>query len=168
MIRRLAVADAEAFRELRHLGLERHPEAFGTGADAWRGPPEAAVAASMGSPDAPFERFVIGAFEDVRLVGMFGFKRDGRDTLRHKGTCWGLIVHPDHRRRGHGGALVDAMVAELRGAPGLAYVRIVVTTSPDDALRLFLTHGFVPYGTERGGLRLGERAYDQSFLRRDL
>jgi ribosomal protein S18 acetylase RimI-like enzyme len=168
MIRRLAVDDAGQFRDLRLLGLERHPEAFATGADAWRTPDEAAVAASMGTPDAPFDRFVLGAFEDARLVGAFGFKREARESLRHKGTCWGLIVHPDVRRRGHGGALVGAMTAELRRAPDLAYARVVVTTSPGDAPRLFRAHGFVDYGTERDGLRVAGRAFDQAFLRFDF
>lgn len=166
-VRRLTPEDAPQFVALRHLGLERHPEAFATGAEAWRDPSPEAVAATLGSADAPWDRFVLGAFEEDRLVGLLGFKREPRASVRHKGSLWGFVVHPDHRRRGHGGALVRAAVEELRRAPGLEYVRLVVTLVDEDALRIFLAHGFVQYATERGGIRAGGRTFDQAFLRHD-
>jgi ribosomal protein S18 acetylase RimI-like enzyme len=168
MIRRLVAADAASFRELRLLGLERHPEAFATGADAWRDPDDAAVIAAMGAEGDPSDRFVLGSFEEDRIVGVIGFKREVRASLRHKGTLWGLLVHPERRRRGHGGALLDAALARLRDVPELAYVRIVVTTADDAALRVFRSRGFVRYAVETGGLRVGGSAFDQTFLRLDL
>ena len=129
MIRRLAHDDVAAFRELRRLGLELHPEAFGTDADAWRNPTDEAVEATLGLTAAASERFVMGAVEEGCLVGALGFRRESRPALRHKGSLWGFIVRPEHRRKGHGTALLDAMLDELRRDPGLGYVRLVVTTA---------------------------------------
>lgn len=168
LIRRLTPDDAEAFTRIRLLGLELHPEAFGTTADAWRAatPEQRSSALELGSP--PTDRFVLGAFTEDRLVGLLGFKREGRASLRHKGSLWGFFVHPDHRRRGVGEELLTAALAEARNCDGLRYVRLVATTSCGDAIRVFESQGFVRYGLEAGGLRLGDACFDQAFLRCDL
>ena len=160
VIRRLAHADVGAFRELRRLGLELHPEAFGTDADAWRNPSDEAVEATLGVPGAASERFVMGAIEEGCLVGALGFRRESRPALRHKGSLWGFIVRPEHRRKGHGAALLDAVLDELRRDPGLGYVRLVVTSNAAEAIRLFESRGFVSYAVEKGGLHHGGRAFD--------
>ena len=165
MIRRLTPADADAFYRLRLLGLETSPEAFATVAAAWRAAsPERAGAALQSAVEG---RFVLGAFEGNDLVGQVGVKREGRPSVRHKAGVWGLVVHPDHRRRGTGARLLQAAIDEARACEGLHYLRAVVTVS-GDAIRLFESAGFVRYGMEAGGLRIGDAAHDQAFLRFEL
>ena len=52
-----------------------------------------------------------------------------------------LVVHPDHRREGHGRALVDAVVA--RQAPGTR-VTLAVAADNDPARSLYDSAGFAP------------------------
>lgn len=168
MIRRLTPGDAVSFARLRLLGLEMHPEAFGTSADAWREASDEQRSAALSPGDEPADQFVLGAFEDDELVGVLGFKRERRESVRHKGSLWGLFVHPDHRRAGIGGRLIRAAIDEVRGCEGLEYLRLVASTASREAVRLFTFEGFVRYGLETGGLRAAGESHDQAFLRRDV
>ena len=167
-VRPLTPADAAAFAALRLLGLERHPEAFGSSADAWRGASPEQVAALFASDAGAAERFVLGAFADGQLVGVLGFRREARPAVRHKGSLWGLFVHPDHRRGGRGTALLTKALALAATYEGLRYVRAVVTVASVAALHLLEQGGFVRYGREPGGLLVGDTAHDQVFLLRSL
>ncbi|MEZ6006877.1 MAG: GNAT family N-acetyltransferase [Planctomycetota bacterium] len=168
MIRRLGPADADAFFGLRLLGLELHPEAFATSADAWREATPDHVEAVLTAAGPSADDFVLGALLEGELVGLIGFRRERRQSLRHKGSIWGYFVHPDHRRQGLGARLLSAAIQEVSGVADLVYVRLVATSSAEEAMRMFRKHGFVPYGREGGGLRLGASSFDQEFLRRDL
>ena len=164
MIRRLTPTDADAFSAMRLLGLELHPEAFGTGAEAWRKATPAQRGARLEPADKPGDRFVLGAFDEDTLIGLIGFRREGKARVRHKGSLWGLFVHPDHRRRGVGAALLDTALEEARGGEGMRYVRVVVTLANEDAVRLFESSGFTRFGLEAGGLCLDGVDLDQVFM----
>ncbi|MDJ0972840.1 MAG: GNAT family N-acetyltransferase [Planctomycetota bacterium] len=168
MIRRLTPGDAHAFFRLRLLGLEMHPEAFATGADAWREATPAQVEATLTSEGSSRDRFVLGAFVADELAGLLGFRRERRPSVRHKGSLWGFFVHPDHRRKGLGTGLLRAALDEVAAQGGVSFVRLVVTAGDDDAARVFRAQGFEPYGREIGGLRSGNVFFDQEFMRRDL
>ena len=168
VVRLLTPHDAEAFSRLRLLGLEMHPQAFGTGAAAWRQATPEQVRAYVDPAAAAQDRFVLGAFVSDELVGQVGLRREARAAVHHKGSLWGLIVHPDHRRRGIGSSLLQSALDAARACEGLQYLRVVVTTDCEDAMRLFASHGFVRYGLEAGGLSLADAAYDQAFLRCDV
>lgn len=174
-VRILTPDDAEAFAALRLLGLEQHPEAFATSADDWRQAPASRAVAQLAPTEVAAGRFVVGAFDDAqgdagraRLVGLIGIRREARASVRHKASVWGLFVRPESRRRGLGGALLDAALVEARRNEGLAYLRIVLTIPNEPAERLLASRGFVRYGVETGGLRTDSRAHDQAFLRCDL
>jgi ribosomal protein S18 acetylase RimI-like enzyme len=174
-VRVLTPDDAAEFAALRLLGLERHPEAFATSADDWRQAPLSRAVAQLAPAEAAAGRFVVGAFdrgqdgsESGPLVGLLGIRREARASVRHKASVWGFFVHCNARRRGLGGALLDAALAEARRLAGLAYLRIVLTVPNEAAGRLLASRGFVRYGLESGGLRTDSRAYDQAFLRCDL
>lgn len=65
-----------------------------------------------------------------------------------QGDAWhilNLTVDPGHRRRGIGGLLVDAVIAELHGRPYDRYT-LEVRVSNDPAIRLYRSRGFVDSG----------------------
>ena len=59
----------------------------------------------------------------------------------------GLLVHPDHRGRGHGLALAGAVVT--RALPGAGIVRWRALTTNEPSLRIATTLGFQPRGINR-------------------
>ena len=65
-----------------------------------------------------------------------------------QGDSWHILnvtVHPDHRRRGIGGLLVDGIISALDGRPYDRYT-LEVRVSNDAAIRLYRARGFVDCG----------------------
>jgi ribosomal protein S18 acetylase RimI-like enzyme len=168
-LRVLIPDDAEAFSALRLLGLERHPEAFATAAEDWRAASPDRARAQLAAAETAAGRFVVGAFDEGgALLGFVGVRREARESIRHKGSVWGLFVREGHRRQGVGGALLDAAVMTASSCDGFEYLRAVVTVTNAAPLRVFEARGFVRYGLETGGLRVGTAVHDQAFLRRSV
>ncbi|MBE2315908.1 GNAT family acetyltransferase [Solirubrobacter sp. CPCC 204708] len=125
MIRPLAAGDREAAVALWHAcGLTR----------PWNDPHADFSRAAEGPSSA-----VLGAFEDTTLIGSAMVGHDG-----HRGWVYYLGVHPEHRQRHLGRALMDACEAWVRerGVP-----KIEVMVRGDNAA----TRGFyeaLGYGLE--------------------
>jgi ribosomal protein S18 acetylase RimI-like enzyme len=155
-IRPLGTADAAAFQALRLEALARCPTAFSAAR-------EEELPLSLGQVRARLrEETVLGAFVDGELCGMAGFRRPAQAKKRHKGTLWGVYVRPGIRREGLGSALVAAVIAHAQGE--VAQLHAAVVTTNDAARRLYRRLGFIAYGIEPGGLRVGEEDLDQELL----
>ena len=167
-IRQLHPDDAEAFSALRLLGLEQYPTAYATSADAWREVTQERARAAVAASQPARGSLLVGAFQGATLIGLVGCKRESRPAVAHKGTLWGLIVHPEHQRQGVGTRLLAHVLEAAAGMDGLDYVRAIVSATSAAALALLASHDFVQYGEEAGGLHVGAEQVDQVYLRRDL
>lgn len=155
-IRPLAAADAAVFQALRLEALARCPTAFSAAH-------EEELPQSLEQVQARLlQETVLGTFVDGELCGMAGFRRPAQAKKRHKGTLWGVYVHPGIRREGLGSALVAAVIEHARGE--VAQLHAAVVTSNHTARRLYRKLGFVAYGIEPGGLRVGAEDLDQELL----
>jgi RimJ/RimL family protein N-acetyltransferase len=164
-VRRLGPDDAAALHALRREALETHPLAFGASpADDRMRSLEGAAATLAPAGD----HAVYGAFEDGRLVGMGGIRRDDRLKSRHMAVIWGMFVAPGGRRRGAGRALLEALLAHARGWPGVVKVEISVTEAAPEAARLYAAAGFRAWGREPRSLCWEGRCVDQIFMNLDL
>jgi ribosomal protein S18 acetylase RimI-like enzyme len=155
-IRPLAAADAATFQALRLEALARCPTAFSAALEEELSQGLEEVRARLR------EETVLGAFVDGELCGMAGFRRPAQAKKHHKGTLWGVYVRPGIRREGLGSALVAAVIAHAQGE--VAQLHAAVVTSNDTARRLYRRLGFIAYGIEPGGLRVGEEDLDQELL----
>ena len=164
-IRRLAPADALAYRALRLRGLTEHPEAFTSSADAEAAKPLAATEARL-APEGPDALF--GAFVDGALAGVVGLSREPREKSRHKAKVIGMYVAPEFARRGIGRSLVRHVIAEAAREPGLEQLVLTVTHSNERARLLYESEGFRSFGIEPRALRVGERCYDKNHMVRFL
>jgi ribosomal protein S18 acetylase RimI-like enzyme len=75
-----------------------------------------------------------GAWHDDRLLGLATYDPATRELAA-------LAIDRDHRNRGLGGRLVEAVVDVMRTS-GVAAVWLVTTNDNLDALRLYQRHGF--------------------------
>jgi ribosomal protein S18 acetylase RimI-like enzyme len=162
-IRRLAPADAEAFRVLRLEALSTAPEAFGSSPEEESARPMDVVRTRLADtgPDAVF-----GAFAGDDLVGMAGFVLSQGIKKRHKGLLWGVFVRARWRDRGTGEQLVRAVIDHARDHVLLLQASVVTTNTA--ARRIYHRLGFVAYGTELRALRLGDVFHDEALLMLDL
>lgn len=159
-VRRLAAADAAAYRELRLEGLAAHPDAF---AASWED--EAARPLSWFAErlerNAVFGAWVAAA-GDAAMGGVAGLLVPEAAKLRHKGVLWGMYVRSGARGAGLGGALVARVLGHARGV--VEEVRLSVVASNLSAIRLYEAVGFERYGLERRALKVAGRHHDEALM----
>lgn len=81
----------------------------------------------------------LGAEEDGRIVGAVLGTHDGR-----KGWINRLAVHPAHRRRGFGRALICAVEARLHGM-GIEIIGSLIEDWNEDSMVFFARLGYVAH-----------------------
>lgn len=89
------------------------------------------------------------AVEGGRMVGYItAFVREQAPYWRVRcvGDISGLMVHPDHRRRGIGGALLRAATAFFR-RQGVEYYTVYTAVANEAAIRCYERHGMTPLYT---------------------
>jgi RimJ/RimL family protein N-acetyltransferase len=162
MIRRLTIADAEAFYAMRLRCME---EAF----DFFR----SSVADIEADGLADCERRlqsehvrIVGAFENDVLVGIGGISREARDKLDHKALLWGMFVVSEAAGKGIGKAIVEALIAEAQGFVRSLHLTLVADN--DRARMLYERCGFVVYGREPQSVRQNDVYVDELLMWRPV
>jgi ribosomal protein S18 acetylase RimI-like enzyme len=111
-------------------------------------------------------RWVLGAFSGQALVGVVGFGREDSEKTRHRGHIWGMHVDAAWRRKGIGRALLAAVLSRTDAIPGLASVRLGVTSTNLGALSLYRSFGFGSLYTEDEYLFADGSYHSMHFMRR--
>lgn len=148
-IRHVADDDAEDYLTLRRESLLDSPLAFSASpGDDFMSTPDALRGLLRTAPDW----IIVGAF-DRTLIGAAGIFRVKRLKAAHLAWLWGMYVTPSHRGRGVAAQILAAAIAHSRSLPGVASVRLSVTTATPGARRLYERAGFVFWGNEPDALR---------------
>jgi RimJ/RimL family protein N-acetyltransferase len=158
-IRRLNPADADALYRLRLHALESEPKSFRESDEELREIPVATYAERLGT--ATDDNFVLGAFEDSKLIGMVGFYREVPLKCRHKGWIWGMFVDQSHRGKGIGQALLTAALERARQLPELTQMRLTVSVTQEAARKLYATCGFRVFGVEPQAMKVNGEFVDE-------
>ena len=149
-IRHLRPDDAAAYAAFRRAALLDSPMSFMSS-------PEDDSACSAETvrerlQHGPPNSVIIGAFAP-ELVGTLGLYRDGHLKAAHKVHLWGIHVLPTHRRQGIGARLIEAAIQHARSIPGIAIVRLSVSSTAPNAQRVYERAGFRVWGTEPDSVR---------------
>jgi ribosomal protein S18 acetylase RimI-like enzyme len=110
------------------------------------------------------DAFVVGSFQDGRLIGMAGFYREQGPKSRHKGRIWGVYVTPEKRAAGIGRKMMQAILDRIKGIDGLDQVLLSVAATQIFAIHLYRSLGFETYGKEPRALRIGDRFIDEEYM----
>ncbi|MBO9515064.1 MAG: GNAT family N-acetyltransferase [Variovorax sp.] len=146
-IRRLAPADATAYRALMLAAYARHPDAF-TSTPAERAALPLSWWEQRLDPSPRAEQVVFGAFDGDTLEGAAGLLFQSREKARHKADLFGMYVAPSARGAGTGRQLVQALLHEAAGREGVKIVQLTVTEGNTAARTLYERCGFEPFGVE--------------------
>lgn len=153
-IRRLTLADAAAFRDIRLAGLADEPRAFSADWSEEVGHELDWFAARIAA-SAIFA--VPGDAGDLRAIT--GLSIPTNPKQRHKGHIWGVYVRPEARGLGLASSLLAAAIAAARGR--VEVLHLGVGTYNDAARRCYRAAGFVETGFEPRALRIGDDYFDE-------
>ena len=98
-IRLLTIDDAEPWWHLRLEALRNDPASFADSAEEHSTTTIEDVEKRLSASD-PAQNFVLGSFEDGKLIGTAGFYRHSHIKERHKGHIWGVYVRSESRGKG--------------------------------------------------------------------
>ena len=166
-VRLLVPADVAQYRAMRLAALRDHPEAYSASHEQEAGMDDDFFIERLGGATAQAFAGTFGSFVDGTLVGITGLRQHPSPKMRHGGHVFSVYVDPAHRRGGHAGLLMDAVIARAR-AIGLALLTLDVTVGNDRARRFYVARGFVSNGIARRYLRVGGRYYDDEQMQLDL
>jgi RimJ/RimL family protein N-acetyltransferase len=160
-VRRLRPSDSVEYRRLRLRGLRESASAFGsTYAEESKFPRKIFVAWLQPTDD----KWIFGAFENQRLVGVVTLIREDKIKVKHKASIYGMYVAAKLRRKGVGHQLVDTVLQAARRLRGLKQVRLAVVEGNDPALHLYEAFGFKVYGREVNALLFKGKYYAELLL----
>ena len=138
-IRFLNMDDAVEWLRLRLEARGGDPEAFSASLEEYRSLSLDEVRRRLWSDG---DAFVVGAFQDQRLMGMAGFYREKGPKSRHKGRIWGVYVTPEARGGGISRSMMEALLERGTEIEGVEQILLSVTANQEAALRLYHSLGF--------------------------
>lgn len=151
---------AAEYQALRLYALQESPSAFGSRYADEAGRPVEVVAERMADP----LNHIFGAFDgDGRLIAQITLRRQERPQNAHKADIFGMYIHPEHRRRGLGRALLQEAL-ERAGRLGLRRVNLSVNNDNLAAVRLYETVGFERYGLEPEAMSIDGQYFDFAYM----
>jgi ribosomal protein S18 acetylase RimI-like enzyme len=161
-LRLLTADDAEAFWHLRLEALRNDPASFADSAEEHLTTTVEAARERLSKSD-PGSNFVVGMFEQGKLVGTAGFYRYTHLKERHKGHIWGVYVRPESRGKGAATALMQEIIRRARATEGLEQITLVASANLP-AQRLYKALGFESYGLEPHSLKIGSEYVDDVLM----
>ena len=161
-LRLLTLDDAEAFWHLRLEALCNDPASFADSTEEHLETTVESTRERLSKSDAACN-FVIGAFEDGKLIGTAGFFRRPNNKERHKGHIWGVYVRPKSRGKGIASALMKEIVRRTREIDGIEQITLVASANLP-AQRLYKALGFESYGIEPHSLKIGDQYIDDVLM----
>ncbi len=161
-IRLLTANDAEEWWQLRLEALQNDSASFADSAEEHQKTSIASARERLGASD-PVSNFVLGMFEEGKLVATAGFYRHHHLKELHKGHVWGVYVRPQSRGKGVARALMQEIIRRARAISGVEQI-ILVASAHLPARKLYETLGFRSYGVEPRSLKIGTEYVDDVLM----
>jgi len=148
--RKLVASDANDYREIRLESLKLYPENFGSGRFSY----EEQVKLPKLMFERAFEeqmedRFVIGAFDNDKLIGICGFaphkSEEGQPQLSNAGMIIQVYVKEEYRGRKIGLALTNITIDEAFEMKEIDQIILGVKKGNISAIRVYEQAGLEIY-----------------------
>jgi RimJ/RimL family protein N-acetyltransferase len=160
--RKLNPADVQLYRQIRLEALKNYPEHFGSSYEE-----------ESASPKLGFEvniemqadnKFVTGAFDDDKLIGICGFAQETRLKVKHRGLIIQMYIQPQYQGQKLGLQLLQATVNQAFQLPDVEQIVLGVITSNLAAAKIYAQAGFKEFGTHPAYLKIGNKYFDERLM----
>jgi ribosomal protein S18 acetylase RimI-like enzyme len=149
LVRALTSDDASSFQSLRLFALQESPASFASTYDDEKDRSRDDITERLTGTD---NQTVFGAFEEERLVGIAGVRRDPFRQHRHKAHLWGMYVAPDQRGAGVSKLLMAHAIRFAKHMPGVTQLNLTVAADNAVAFALYRSIGFEELDRESASL----------------
>lgn len=162
----LKPTDVERYVRLRLRMLDDAPWAFSASPGDDEALDPARLATMFGEEHSA--TFAIESPERRELVAAASIRRGRPPKFAHRAGIWGVFIEPAHRGQGLGRAVVSAAIDLARTWPGVDFIDLGVSENSPEALRLYESLGFVPWGREPEATEHAGHRYDEIYMTRRL
>ena len=156
--RRLKPGESGLYREIRLECLKNHPESFGSSYQAQSVLPWLAFEGFIEEQTA--DRFVTGAFDEDKLIGICAFNRESKEKLRHQGDIIQVYVKPVYKGQRVGYSLLSTTISDIFEQTSVEQLAITVTTANPAANKLYEQLGFREFAIHPRYLKVAGKYYD--------
>ncbi len=161
ILKQLTIENLEEFIELRSEGLTLSPEAFGESLVEYTTKTYEQHKAIFPSTD---DNFIIGAFENSKLVGVVGFFQKRAEKMKHKGAIWGMYITPSQRGNGLGKKLLQFAIDQGILIEEILQIELAVISTNIPAKKLYESLDFVSFGVEKRAISVDGVFYDEDHM----
>lgn len=158
--RTLDINDFESYNEIRKISLDTYPEAFLSSNEE-----ENSIRKERFYSTIKNEfNFIMGAFDENKLVGIISVIRENRKKANHKAGIYGMFLKPEYQGKGIAKELLDISLKKLFEIKDIQKVNLSVNASNEKAINLYEKSGFNPYGIERNAICIDDKYYDEILM----
>lgn len=159
-IKLLTQKDAENYRIIRLEALKDNPEAFSSSYEEELEYSSKIYEGRLSSENL----YTFGALVEKRLVGTVTLICETKIKIKHRATIVAMYVLPEYRKSGVGKALMNKAITKAKELKGIEQIYLAVTASNEPAKQLYGSLGFVTYGLDKNGLKLGDTYFDEELM----
>lgn len=157
-VRLLDIDDAEQYRALRLKGLKTDPGAFGS---TYELESTLQIENFEGRLKYSDEQFVVGGFDEDRLICVASFIRRSGPKSNHKGNLQAMYCEEEYRGKGIARDVVTYLIDKAREIQGVDQLSLAVVTENIRAKAFYEAFGFEIYGTEPRAMFSDGKYYDE-------
>lgn len=160
--RKLTPSESGEYRKIRLESLRDAPNNFGSAYEIES--KKNKLAFEQFIEEQAEAKFIIGAFEDAKLVGICGFSRESPPKQMHWGYIIQMYVKPQYRGKKIGKGLLDKTMEEAFKIPGIEQLILGVITTNHSAITVYEKAGFTEYGLLKNCFKAGDKYLDERFM----
>ena len=163
IVRRLTLDDINEYKEIRLEMLKLAPSSFGSSFEE----------ESLFEDEMWINRLskktikVLGAYEEGSLAGILLIVKNPRKKMKHIATINSVFVREEYRGRGIASTLLSSAISCLN-CTEVERVKLSVVTINEHAIKLYESHGFNVYGTDKDSIKIDNDYYDQLLMEREI
>ncbi len=161
--RKLVANETLIYRSLRLECLQQFPEYFGSTFEEENASTKLIFEKYMeeGNPD----HFMIGAFDDDRLIGICGFDRQARNKTKHRGEIVQMYVKAEYANKKVGARLLITAIHSAFSNQKIEQITLSFVEGNASAKKLYENIGFEHYGKIKNYFKSKNHYSNQCFMK---